>query len=98
MLRATLLAACLLPLGCRGGVLDISNQIQPQGSPHATFDGGTAFDGGGDYGDGGGCGGGGNVDLGPWTLDGGDDWTDGGYPVDLGPWILDGGGWPIDAY
>ena len=98
MLRATLLAVLLLPLGCRGTMLDVSEQNGKAPHDVANVDLGpwTLDGGGGDHLDGG-CGGG-NVDLGPWVLDGGGDWNDAGYPVDLGPWPLDGGYWPLDGF
>jgi len=90
MLRATLLALLLAPLGCT------VNGVPGAETTGLTHDGGSG--GGVDLGhggDGGGCDNGGGVDLaqGPWDAgapvwDGGV-WPDGFWPVDAGP--LDAG-------
>ena len=80
MLRATLLAVLLLPLGCRGTMLDVSEQNGKAPHDVANVDlGPWVLDGGGDWNDAGYP-----VDLGPWPLDGGY-WPLDGFPlVDLG--------------
>ncbi len=84
MLRATLLAFLLAPLGCSTNPLPATQSTRlgasDGGNPGGPIDLG--------HGDGGGCDNGGGVDLaGP---------VDGGWPLDAGPIWLDGG-WPVDA-